>query len=355
MQKAKFSIGTHPIKEYGKVFIIAEAGVNHNQDLKLALKLVDIASDSGADAIKFQTFNAEDVVTGYGKMADYQRKNLGYEKSQFEMLKALEMPESFYKPLIKRCKEKKILFMSTPHGGKKSVDLLEKFGVKAYKIGSGDLTNYILLDKVALTNKPVILSSGMATLEEAALAINFIKSRNNYKIAILHCTTNYPCPPDQINLLAMKTMMEKLDVPVGYSDHTTGFLVGVMAAALGTAVYECHFTPDKSLPGPDHIASANPEELKEKIKLIRQCRKILGKTAKSPTKIETALMKKTVRKSLVAALNLRKGHIIKDGDIEAKRPGDGLSPTLYENVIGKRLNRNILKDEQILIEDFEDV
>lgn len=351
--KSVFKIDNFEIKEGGKVFIIVEAGVNHNQNLDLALKLVDVAKDAGADAVKFQTFKAEDVVTEEGEMASYQEKNIGKKLSQREMLKTLELPEEFYPQIIQRCQEKNILFMSTPHGGKKSVDFLESLGIEAYKIGSGDLTNYILLSKVAKTGKPVILSSGMATLDEAKEAIQFVRSKGNDQIAMLHCTTNYPCPPQEVNLLAMKTMMEQLDLPVGFSDHTQGNQAAIMAATLGMAVYECHFTLDKTLPGPDHIASAEPDELKSKIAAIRAVSIILGNTEKTPNQSEMESMVKLVRRSIVAVKDLPKGHIISEDDLEAKRPADGTSPTEYEKLLGRKLRRALKVDQKITFEDVE--
>ena len=339
---------------YGQsVFIIAEAGVNHNQRLDLALRLVDIAAESGADAVKFQTFRAEDVVTEKGEIASYQKANLGRKMSQREMLRRVELPEDFYQPIIKRCGQRNIIFMSTPHGGKKSVEFLESLKVKAYKIGSGDLTNYILLDKVAKLGQPMILSSGMATMSEVKDAIRFVKSRGNDQIAVLHCTTNYPCPPEEVNLLAMKTMMEQLDVPVGYSDHTQGSQVAIMAANLGMAVYECHFTLDKTLPGPDHVASCEPDELKERIAAIRKVSVILGKSTKAPNKSEINSMLGLVRRSIVAARDLKAGHVLTDDDMEAKRPGDGVSPTEYGKLLGKRLIKNVKADQQITFKELE--
>lgn len=340
-------VGNFKIRENSKVFIIAEAGVNHNGQLNLALKLVDAAAQAGADAVKFQTFKAEDVVTEDGEMALYQQKNLGIRISQREMLKSLEMPEDFYQPIIQRCQEKNIMFMSTPHGGKKSVDFLESLEMAAYKIGSGDLTNYILLNKVAKTGKPIILSSGMANLHEVKEAIAFIRSKGNKQIAVLHCTTNYPCPPEEVNLLAMKTMMKQLDIPVGFSDHTQGNQAAIMAATLGMAIYECHFTLDKSLSGPDYVASMEPEELKSKIEAIRAASAILGNAEKVPNKSEVESMIKAVRRSIVAAKDLAISHILEEDDLEAKRPGNGVSPIQYEDFIGKKLKVNIKQDHQI--------
>lgn len=350
--KKGFKIGNFEIKEHSRVFIIAEAGVNHNQSLDLALKLVDIAADCEADAVKFQTFKSEDVVTDTGEMASYQKRNIGHRMSQKEMLKGLELKEEFYSPIIQRCKDRGILFMSTPHGGKRSVDFLESLGVIAYKIGSGDLTNYILLNRVARTGKPIILSSGMATLDEVKDAILFVKSKGNHQIAMLHCTTNYPCPPEEVNLLAMKTMMNQLDVPVGYSDHTQGNQVAIMAATLGMAIYECHFTLDRTLPGPDHKASAKPKELKKRIKSIRDVPLILGRKEKSPNQSELESMIKLVRRSIVLTRDLSKGHVISEDDLEAKRPGGGVSPAQYEKFLGKKLKVFKKKDQKIKESDI---
>lgn len=354
--KNSFKIGSFEIKQNSPVFIIAEVGVNHNQDLNIALKLVDIAADCGADAVKFQTFKAADVVTEEGKMASYQQKNMSKQMSQRQMLKDLELPEEFYPQIIKRCQERNILFMSTPHGGKKSVDFLESLAVKVYKVGSGDLTNYILLDKIAKLKKPVILSSGMAIMEEVKAAINFIRSKGGNQIAMLHSTTNYPTQPQEVNLLAMKTMMEELDVPVGYSENgVEGIEVPIMATALGAAIYECHFTVDKILPGPDHVASANPWELKAKIEAIRKAQVILGKSEKTPNKSEVVSMLTLVRRSIVAADDLPAGHIIVSEDLEAKRPGDGVSPVEFEKFLGKRLKTVMKVDQKIRFEDIEEI
>lgn len=349
----KVQIGNKLIGSGSTCFIIAEAGVNHNQNLNLALKLVDIAANCSADAVKFQTFTGDDLVTESGKMASYQLKNIGQKMTQKEMLKSVALPEEFYGPIMRRCEERNILFMSTPHGGKKAVNFLESLGVQAYKIGSGDLTNYILLNRVASTMKPVILSSGMATLDEVKDAIRFIQSKGNSQIAVFHCTTNYPCPPEEVNLSAMQTMMDELDVPVGYSDHTEGNQVAIMAATLGMAIYECHFTLDKTLPGPDHIASAEPDELKSKIEAIRVAPIILGSAEKAPNPFEIESMVKLVRKSIVTTRDLFEGHVISEDDLEAKRPGDGVSPLQYEKFLGKRLKVVLKKDQKITEKDIE--
>lgn len=345
-------VGGKEFKEGGDVFVIAEAGVNHNGKLDLALGLVDAAADAGADAVKFQTFKAEQVVTSEGEMADYQKKNIGKTTSQQEMLRTLELPDEFYPKIIERCKRRGIIFMSTPHGGVKSVDFLEQFGVEVYKVGSGDLTNYLLLDRIARTKKPVVLSSGMATMREVKSAIAFAKRRGARQIAMLHCTTNYPCPIEEVNLAAMVTMMRELGVPVGYSDHTIGSQVALMGATLGMAVYECHFTLDKKLPGPDHVASCEPDELKGRVDAIRKVRVIIGSSKKHPNDSELKLVG-IVRRSLVAARDLRKGDRVKLEDLEAKRPGTGISPSEYEKFIGKVLKRDVASDEHLSLRDLE--
>lgn len=351
--KKSIFINKHEVNEGKEVFIIAEAGVNHNGSLEKALELVDLAADIGANAVKFQTFKAEQVVTEMGTMAEYQKKNTGIVKSQQDMLRELELPENFYPPLIERCCQKSILFLSTPHGGIESVRFLESLNTAAYKVGSGDLTNYLLLDAIAHTGKPIILSTGMGTLEEVKNTVEFIKSKGNDQIIVLHCTSNYPCPAKDVNMAAMKTLMQELDTPVGYSDHTEGNEAAIMATALGQTLYEFHFTLDKSLPGPDHVASTSPEEARQRIKAIRQTSMMMGDGMKEPTTDEKTLMLPIVRRSLVAARDLRKGHILIQDDLEAKRPGNGLSPMYYEKIIGKPLKKDYKKDEAMRLTDID--
>src|SRR3989344_8181245 len=339
MIKKTFRIKNHLIKEHGRVFIIAEAGVNHNGRLDLALKLVDMAAEIGADAVKFQTFKAEQVVTEKGKMAAYQEKNLGKKESQREMLRKLELPDNFYPPIIKRCKQKGIIFFSTPHGGKASVDLLEKLKVELYKVDSGNLTNYILLEKIAKTKKPIVLSTGMATHREVLDAVKFIQSRGNKKIVVLHCTTNYPCKPEEVDLSVMPALMKTLQVPIGYSDHSEGSHVAIMAATLGMAVYEFHITLDKKLSGPDQIASADPSEAKARIEAIRKVKIIKGNPVKKPRTSEKKYIK-IVRRSIVYLRDLNRGQRLKKEDIDGKRPGNGVSAKHFEKFIGKKLKRN---------------
>lgn len=352
-KKMNVKIGHHEIKENGRVFIIAEAGVNHNGRLDLALKLVDLAAEIGADVVKFQSFKPENVVTPEGKMAAYQVKNIGKPMTQLEMARSLVLPYEFHKKIIKRCKEKGIIFMSTPHGGRESVDFLESLNVPAYKIGSGDLTNYILLEHVARLRKPIIISTGMATLKETKQAVKFIESKGNKKIIVLHCTTDYPCPPEEVNLRAMQTLMNKIDYPVGYSDHTEGNEVAAIATAMGAAVYEFHITLDKTLPGPDQKASADPKEAKIRIDTIKKAQITVGDGIKKPNKAELPIAAQ-VRRHLVASHDLAKGQKIRLLDLEALRPEKGTSPTLYEKFIGKKLRQNLQKKESISFKSIED-
>lgn len=336
-------------KSIGKnqpVFIIAEAGVNHNGRLDLALKLIDEAAKAGADAIKFQTFRAEQVVTVSGKMADYQKRNIGKTESQLAMLKKLELKEKYYPALIRRAKELGIIFLSTPHGGFESVDFLQKMKVPAFKFGSGDLTNHPLLEYAAKFKKPMVVSTGMSTLKEVETAVKAIKKIGNNKIAVLHCTTNYPTPLDEVNLLAMKTMEKKLGLLIGYSDHTEGLKVSVAAAVLGARIIEKHFTLDKNLSGPDHLASLNPQELKLLVSSIRNVEKALGSGKKVPFLSEKKVAK-IARKSLVTIRAIKKGEKFTLKNLGIKRPGIGLPPKYFDKVLGKKAKKDIPADTLI--------
>lgn len=332
-------------------FVIAEAGVNHNGKLATALKLVDAAARAGADAIKFQTFKAGDVVVKSGKMAVYQKKNFGASKSQRDMLKSLELKEQFYQPILERCKKKKILFLSTPHGGFASVDFLQKLGVKAFKFGSGDITNMPLLEYAARFKKPMILGTGMATMAEVKAAIQAVKKAGNKKIIALHCTTNYPCPPEEVNLAAMQAMMDELGVLVGYSDHTLGTQVPVMAATLGACMLEKHFTLDKTAKGPDHKASINLGELADMVQSVKQANTILGSSVKKPNKSEERMMR-DVRKSVVSLKSIKKGEKLTEENIGIKRPGTGLAPSESKSILGKTATRALAEDVLLKRSDY---
>lgn len=344
-------IGNDLIGERRPVFIIAEAGVNHNGNLKIALKLVDVAAEAGADAVKFQTFKAEQVVTYKGRMADYQKKNIGRIKNQLTMLKKLELPKNFYNPIIDRCREKKIIFLSTPHGNFESVDFLQSLNVAAFKFGSGDLTNLPVLKYAAKFKKPMILGTGMATTKEIREAINEIKKADNNKIIVLHCTTNYPCPLREVNLKAMKKMAEDLDVLTGYSDHTLSLDVPMLAVALGACMIEKHFTLDRKMKGPDHKASIEPQELKEMVEKIKDIKTILGSSAKKPAKNEKS-MAKTIRKSVASLKSIKKGERFTSQNIGIKRPGIGLAPKYFFEIIGKIAKREIKADRLITRNDY---
>jgi len=338
--KKTIKIANKSIGHGHPVFIIAEAGVNHNGKLATALKLVDAAAKAGADAVKFQTFKAEQVVTRQGEMAKYQKKNIGKTESQIKMLKKLELSEKFYKPIMRRCKQKKIIFLSTPHGGFESVDFLQSINIPAFKFGSGDLTNLPLLKYSAKFKKPIILGTGMATLQEVKEAANCVKKAGNDKIIILHCTTNYPCPLDEVNLRAMRTMADKLGVLAGYSDHTLGAQAAVAAAALGACVIEKHFTLNKKMVGPDHKASAEPRELEKMIKQIRGVETILGSPTKKPNPSEKETIK-IARKSVVAIRDIKKGEKFTKKNIGIKRPGTGMKPKFYPRILGKTAKTDI--------------
>jgi len=330
------------IGEKQPIFIIAEAGVNHNGKLDLAKKLVDIAIDAGADAVKFQTFKVENLVTSNLESADYVTKNIGKDLRQQEMIKSLELNYNDFKKLKNYCDKKEIIFLSTPHTFD-AIDFLDDL-VPLYKFGSGDITNIPALKHAAKKGKPIILSTGMSNLSEIKEAIKAIKSERNEHIIALHCTTNYPCQFKDVNLRAMITMKRELDCLVGYSDHTMGITASIIAAALGAVVLEKHFTIDRNLSGPDHKASLELDELACMIKEIRNVEKILGSYDKKPTKSEERIMK-IVRKSIIANKEIEKGSIIKDDMIIIKRPGTGLKPIYIDKIVGRKAKRKIDKDE----------
>jgi len=331
------------------VFIIAEAGVNHNGSLELALKLIDAAAFAGADAVKFQTFRAEQVVTAGGEMAAYQKRNLGKTESQLAMLRKLELKEKYYPALIQRAKERGIIFLSTPHGGRESVDFLQKIKVPAFKFGSGDLTNLPLLEYAAKFKKPMLISTGMSNLEEAKEAVAAIKKAGNNQILVFQCTTDYPLAPENVNLRAMQTMIKELGVLVGYSDHTVGSQAAVMATALGACMLEKHLTLDRNLPGPDQAASMEPLEFKAMIQQIEKSLVILGSSKKRLLNCEKQYMQ-VARKSLVSARAIRKGEKFTFKNLTVKRPGTGILPKRYKEILGKRAKLNIKKDSVILEE-----
>ena len=346
-----FNIGNKVIGDGNPTFIIAEAGVNHNGDINIAKELVDQAVFAGVDAIKFQTFKAEKLVTGYADMAEYQKHNIGHVSSQFNMLKKLELSYENFIEIQKYCKHKEIMFLSTPFDFE-SADFLSSIGMEAFKISSGDLTNIPFLEHIARFNKPIILSSGMATLAEIEQATNVINFLGNKEVAVLHCTSNYPAKLQNVNLNAMNTIKNAFKVVSGYSDHTEGITIPIAATAMGANIIEKHFTIDKSMEGPDHKASLCPLELKEMVKAIRNVEMALGTGIKRYNSSEVDTMK-AARKSIVASRYIKAGEIINLADLDYKRPGTGLSPRFYRDIVGKKTNKDINIDEQIALNMVE--
>jgi N-acetylneuraminate synthase len=353
-----------------RVVVIAEAGVNHNGSPEMALRLVDAAAETGADLVKFQTFKAEALVTAGAPKADYQNRNAPESKSQFEMLKALELDRAAHEALIARCKAKGIGFLSTPFDPD-SVDLLTKtLGLKLVKVSSGDLTNAPLLLQLARSGADLIVSTGMATLDEVEDALGVLafgytgqgepgsdafrlafadpaaRALLARKITLLHCTSDYPAKLDDINLRAMDTLAERFGIPTGYSDHSVGIAVSIAAAARGATVIEKHFTLDRALPGPDHKASIETSEFKQMVDAIRVVSKSLGVAAKAPTHAELST-RKVARKAIVAARPISNGEAFSLDNLTVKRAGDGIAPIRLWEVVGRKASRAYAADEAI--------
>lgn len=330
-----------------KVFIIAEAGVNHNGSLELAKKLIDEAVVAGADAVKFQTFKAELCISKNADKAEYQKQTTDKNESQFDMIKKLELNEYAHTELIKYCKIKNIMFLSTPFD-LQSVDLLNGFGLEIFKIPSGEITNLPYLRKIASLNKKVILSTGMANLGEIEAALEILTKNGTAKenITVLHANTEYPTPLGDVNLKAMLTIRGAFGVKVGYSDHTPGIEVPIAAVALGATVIEKHFTLDKTMPGPDHKASLEPSELQSMVKAIRNIEIALGDGIKKASSSESK-NKPIARKSIVAKCDIKKGDLFSESNLTIKRPGSGISPMRWDEVIGLRATRDYKEDELI--------
>jgi len=332
-----------------KTFIIAEAGVNHNGSIDIAKKLIDVAAETGADAVKFQTFKAERLVCKSAAKADYQKKTTDADESQFGMIKRLELNEDAHKELMGYCRDKGIIFLSTPFD-LESIDMLDNLGLEIFKIPSGEITNLPYLRKIGRLKKKVILSTGMADLGEIGNAINVLTEYGTRKddITVLHCNTEYPTPFEDVNLVAMLTIKDAFKVKVGYSDHTVGIEISIAAAALGATVIEKHFTLDKNMKGPDHKASLEPDELKAMVHAIRNVEKALGNGIKKPSRSEMKNIR-VVRKSIVAAKDIKKGEVFGEDNITVKRPAGGISPMEWDNILGKRAKRDFRGDELIEI------
>lgn len=329
------------------VYIIAEIGVNHNGCLTLAKKLICAAKQCGADAVKFQTFSAKRLVTEFAPKAEYQEAGTNSAKSQYQMLKKLELDKKYFIELKKICEKNNVDFLSSPFD-EDATDFLYSIGLRKFKIPSGEITNIPFLKHIARKGCKILLSTGMSTMKEVADAIRAIFSTGNKKVSLLHCVTEYPAPYDQINLRAIITMQKKFKVDVGYSDHTIGIEIPVAAVALGAKIIEKHFTLDKNLPGPDHRASAEPDEFSRMVSAIRNAEKALGNGIKKPAKCEIKNIS-IVRKSLVAACEIRKGDTFSRKNLTAKRPGYGLSPAYLESLLGKKSKFSFQKDDMIKI------
>jgi N,N'-diacetyllegionaminate synthase len=325
--------------------VIAEAGVNHNGNIELAKRLVDAAYNAGADYIKFQTFKADKLVTAKARKADYQEKQTGAEESQYSMLKKLELSYRDFMVLNDYCRIKGILFLSTPFDNE-SIEFLDKLGMDVWKIPSGEVTNYPYLVKIAETHKPIIMSTGMCTLADVGDAVRVLTMNGCGPITLLHCTTEYPAPYSEVNLKAIETLRSTFNLPVGYSDHTQGIVIPIAAVALCAVVIDKNFTLDRTMDWTDHKASLEPAELKAMIEAIRCVEVSLGDGVKNPADSERRNMG-IARKSIVALRQIRKGERFTSENITTKRPGSGISPMRWNEVIGQFAKRSFDEDELV--------
>lgn len=328
-----------------RITIIAEAGVNHNGDLELAKQMVRAAKESGADIVKFQTAKLESLVSKYAPMAEYQKENTGRTESQIDMLKRLLLPYDDFAILARYCDEAGIQFLSTPFDID-SIEFLSSIGCRLWKIPSGEITNLPYLERIGKLHQPIILSTGMSTLNEIQEALNVLYDSGAAKITLLHCTTEYPAPFETVNLKAMLTLKEKFQTDVGYSDHTMGTEIPIAAAALGAVVIEKHFTLSRSMEGPDQKASLEPGELKSMVSAIRHIEMAMGDGEKKPVQSEMA-NRIVARKSIIARKPVAKGEILTEENITTKRPGNGLSPMMWHEVLGTAAVRDFKEDELI--------
>jgi len=330
-----------------RTFIIAEAGVNHNSCVEIAKKMVDAAIEFGVDAIKFQTFCAEELVTSWAKKAEYQQRTTGSSESHFDMIKKLELSVAQHEEIIAYCQKKGIQFLSTPFDIK-SVNLLKPFNIPIYKIPSGEIINLPYLIAIAKIGKPVILSTGMSTLDEIKKAVEILRQNGSGEITALHCNAEYPTPYEDVNLRAMLTIQQELGVKVGYSDHTPGIEIPIAAVAMGATVIEKHFTLDKNMEGPDHKASLEPAEFITMVKAIRNVEKALGSEEKKPSPSEIKNMP-IARKSIVAKQAIKKGEVFTEENITVKRPGTGISPMKWFEILGTSAVKDFAGDELIIL------
>ena len=333
-----------------RVFIIAEAGVNHNGSFDMAVELINKAAESGADCVKFQTFVAENLVSKYAEKADYQKRLTGKDESQYEMIKKLELSFDAFRKLQTYCISKGIIFLSTPFD-LQGIDFLQNINIPFWKIPSGEITNLPYLERIANTHKDVILSTGMSNMDEIEDAITILKKNGAGKITLMHCNTEYPTPMSDVNLLAMQALKKSFGLDVGYSDHTIGIEIPIAAVALGAVVIEKHFTLDKTMPGPDHAASLEPGELKRMVESIRNIELALGSEIKAPSPSEIKNIP-IARKSIVARRDIKKGEVFTNENLTVKRPGNGISPMKWYDVIGKKAEKDFHEDEIIVIEEI---
>lgn len=333
-----------------KTIIIAEAGVNHNGSIELAKKLVDAAAEAGADYVKFQTFKANKIASKQAQKAAYQKQSTDVSESQLDMLKRLELDENAHLELIAYCKEKNIAFLSTAFDFE-SIELLQKLGITLGKIPSGELTNLPFLRKMAKAFPEIILSTGMANMNEVKATINALFEAGTKKenLTILHCNTEYPTPFQDVNLKAMLTIEKELNVPIGYSDHTLGIEISIAAVAMGAKVIEKHFTLDRTMEGPDHKASLEPSELKTMIASIRNIELALSGNGDKLTSNSEQKNKEIARKSIVAGKKIVIGEVLTEENMAVKRPGNGISPMLWDSIIGRKAPKNFEEDELIIL------
>lgn len=342
MPPTRIQIGNLSIAPGYPVVVVAEVGVNHNGDLNLAKRLVKEAKNSGADCVKFQTFKAEQTVTRSAPKAAYQLRTTDASESQFDMLKRLELPRSAYQSIIELCKQEGLEFLSTPYSFD-DVEFLESLGVPAFKVASGQIVEPLFLERVAASGKPIILSTGMATLSEVDEAVRTIRRIGNQSLVLLQCTTNYPSRAEDANLKAMTTMRKAFALPVGYSDHTIGSTAAIAAVALGACFVEKHFTTDRDLEGPDHSSSADATEFSELVSLIRETEVLLGTGRKEPCDLESQNII-GMRRSIVAAVDIPSGAVLSIDMLTTKRPGGGIPPSRITEMVGRVVGQDIAKD-----------
>ena len=352
MEKSNaIQIGSYPLEEGKPVFIIAEAGVNHNGSVTLAKKLVDAAKSAGADAVKFQNFTAEEVTTETAGMAEYQKRNTGKNESQIDMIRKFELPPKAFKEIAQYCKKKGIMFLSTPHSGFESVDVLQDIGVTAFKFGSADLQNLPVLRYAAKLKKPMLISTGMADMKDIQEAVTTIRKAGNQKIVVFQCTTDYPVQFKDVNLRAMHTIGSTFKVVVGYSDHTIGCEASIASVALGARILEKHLTLDNDMEGPDHKASANPVDFKKYVQSIRNTEMSLGSSIKKISSASRQYMP-LVLKSVVARGPIKRGEKLTKENLAIKRPAGGLQPKYYFEMLGKHAKKDMVHDQFIRKSDY---